>query len=650
MRKFTKVLATALTFVMLAGPATVYAEEASTQTPDFDLEQIVITATKTERPLDKVTQKVTVIDKEEIDKIVSGNKNLSELLMYQPGIAVSVLSRNHANWGTYGGLGPNYNTYMIDGMPMSSATSPMALDAFAVEQVESQRGPAPVLYSNYLDNDFGVQSPLAGTTNFRLKDKIDQPLTKINLGIGSYNTRNMSIYSQGSQGAWDYFIGGSFEKSDYASYKPDMLNKPKYDKTKIYFKTAYDISDNKRVSLFTSHTDNTGDEGKVGTGYDHNYDFLNLSYKSKISDRLDSEFKLGYRSTDRKYDDLTSNMKQQNIPVDMTFTYKNGANQLLTFGTDYQSNKFEFAKINAGVSSTQTKVKTTSQGLFAQQEFFQGPWTFHIGSRYNKVETKPEMTNGAFVSGQSKSWDKVLWSAGARYAQNDKLSWYTNIGTTFNTPSAKDVFGTVRADKYGISGNKGQLPATDLKPESGTAYDLGFDYKLSSNSKLGLRTFYSEVKDRIQTEKVYQNPGDSDDNQSRARNVGKTKSKGIELDYQQKIQEGFSWFGNYTYTDAENNDGSKVSFVPQNLFNLGFTWEKPKDYSFAIYNHYTSGVYDGDKKGDGYSVTNAKFQKQLKDGVKANLDLYNLGNKKFEMPWGFQDPGFSYQASLEFEF
>ena len=33
-----------------------------------------------------------------------------------------------------------------------------------------------------------------------------------------------------------------------------------------------------------------------------------------------------------------------------------------------------------------------------------------------------------------------------------------------------------------------------------------------------------------------------------------------------------------------------------------------------------------------------------------NFDLINLTNRKYEMPWQFQDPGFSMFGSLEVQF
>jgi hypothetical protein len=81
-------------------------------------------------------------------------------------VAVTVLSRNDANWGSYGGLGPNYNSYLLDGLPVDAFVDTMSLAPWAFQSIEMYQGPASVLYSNYLSMDFaGVRAPLAGITN-----------------------------------------------------------------------------------------------------------------------------------------------------------------------------------------------------------------------------------------------------------------------------------------------------------------------------------------------------------------------------------------------------------------------------------------------------------------------------------------------------
>ena len=139
--------------------------------------EVVITGSKTPQSPGNVTQKIDIIDSKKIQNLISGNRNIAEALMFKPGSSVTALSRNDANWGTYGGIGPKYSIYMLQGLPLDAFVDPMSLELSAVERIEVQRGPASVLYPNYLSQDFaGNQSPLAGTVNLILKEKIDKLL------------------------------------------------------------------------------------------------------------------------------------------------------------------------------------------------------------------------------------------------------------------------------------------------------------------------------------------------------------------------------------------------------------------------------------------------------------------------------------------
>lgn len=74
------------------------------------LETVVIaTDSKTPQLEKNATQRVLVISERELVRTEAPNRNITDLLANQPGFFVSTLSRNDANWGSYGGLGPKYN-------------------------------------------------------------------------------------------------------------------------------------------------------------------------------------------------------------------------------------------------------------------------------------------------------------------------------------------------------------------------------------------------------------------------------------------------------------------------------------------------------------------------------------------------------------
>ena len=232
---------------------------------------------------------IRVIDAEEISQLPAPpNRNISEILSYQPGIFVAPLSRNDANWGSNGGLGPKYNSYLLDGLPIDSFIDGTSLDPWALSRVEIQRGPAAVMYSNYLAMDFaGNTTPLAGITNFVLREKVDAPVTRLQAGLGSWATVNAQAYTQGRSGDLHYFFGGSWEHADYTNYGApgswlDMQQFPQYTSVRLYGKTTFFFGGpeqtDQSVSVFAHYYGHSGAVGRPNRDFAYGYGTINAVY------------------------------------------------------------------------------------------------------------------------------------------------------------------------------------------------------------------------------------------------------------------------------------------------------------------------------------------------------------------------------------
>jgi outer membrane receptor protein involved in Fe transport len=671
-----------LCFIALMLFISVYSHPADAQVKAeekkaYAMEEIVVTESKIPQSEENVTQKIDVITREEIERTAVNNRNLSELFLYQPGTFISVLSRNDANWGSYGGLGPKYNVYLLDGLPIDSFVDTMSLEPWILERAEVHRGPASVMYPNYLNMDFaGNEAPLAGITNLILKDRIDVPQTRIQAGYGSWNTVNAKLYNQGSKGNFNYFIGANYEQSDYTDYGTDdswlnMIDDPEYKKTKLYFKTTYFIEPDKHsISLFAHHTQHTGDAGRPNRDFSHIYDTINAAYKHQINDAWNLQVKGGYRYYKRSWEednfpDLSlreeGGVKQNIFPADLAVNFQHMGKSVLTFGSDVQFADYKTTSEVDGLESTGNKMDAMSAGLYVQEKFVYDKWVLRAGLRYGYTEHQYDLIGGTKPFDDDKSWDKVLWSGGVRYNAMQNLSLYANAGSSYIVPSAKSVGGTLNPDDIGVPGKNGQLPNPNLDPEDGIGFDVGVEFSPIDTLYVGVRGFYNKVDDAIVTNRVSEDPSQSQDI-----NAGDTKSIGVEIEIKQYLNKYLSWFANYTYTDTEVNndvdrdqDGSEVTFVPDYVANVGVTLNLPYDIVVSPYLHAVGEYYDstsrsGRKKFGPYEIVNVSAIAPLvkKKDYQANLkiDLNNITDDDYEMPWQFQDPGFNAMASIELVF
>jgi outer membrane receptor protein involved in Fe transport len=635
----------------------------------YDLQELVVTESKLPQNQENVTQRIEVINQQQIDRTPLGMGNLSELFRYQPGTFVSVLSRNDANWGSYGGLGPKYNGYLLDGLPIDSFVDTQSLDPWILERAEVQRGPASVMYSNYLSMDFaGNQTPLAGITNLVLRDKIDEPMTRFALLGGSFDTLKAKAFHQGNTGDFHYFLGGDFERSSYTNYGTadswlNMIDNPQYQKVKLYGKTTHFFGDDDhKIYLFGHYTQHTGDAGRPNRDFHHRYTTVNAVYSNPLGASLLGQLKVGYRNYDREWaeDNYPADLAlrerggvdQNIVPMDLAFTYTHWGKSVLTAGMDAQVATYETTSEVGGIESTINDALAYNIGPYAQEKFVLDRWTLRAGVRLNTTKNEYDLISGETPGVSDETWTRPLWSAGVRFAALDWLSLFANGGSSFIVPSAKSVGGTLKPEDAGVPGKNGQLPNPDLDPESGIGADVGAEVFIFRGLHAGVRLFMNEVSDAIVENRVSENPS-----QSQSVNAGETSTYGVEFDTGQIVNRYVQWFANYTYTntDVENDidpdqDGSDVPFVPDHMGNVGFTATFPFGLSISPYVHVVGNYYDstsvsGRKEFGPYEVISANLQQVVYEtpgsSIRLNVDLYNLTDNRYEMPWQFQDTGFS---------
>lgn len=650
---------------------------ATDQSDQTTLEEIVVTASKLPQPREEITQKVDVIERERIDFTPFIQRNISEIFRYQPGTFVNPLSRNDANWGSYGGLGPKYNVYMLDGLPIDSFADLMSLDPLILERAEVHRGPASVMYPTYLAMDFaGNQSPLAGITNLVVKEKIKKPETIIGAGYGSWNTITARAYHQGTGGNIHYFFGGTYEKSDYTDYGTKdswlhILNDPDYYKTRLFAKATYfiDGQDSHKISLFAHHTEHHGDVGRPNRDYDHTYTTMNLAYSNAFSEIFDVQLKAGYRGYDRNWDednypDLSlrsrDGVHQDIVPMDLAFHFKHGGG-LLTLGSDAQWATYETTSEVKGIESKGNDMEAWTVGLYAEETYKIDRWVLRAGGRYSKVEHSYNLLGGVKPEIDDASWDRFLWSAGVRYNFSESISVYANAGSSFVAPSGKSVGGTLSLSDRGVPGRHGQLPNPDLKPEKGIGVDTGIETHPTKALYMGLRGFVTMVDDAIVENVVSRDPS-----QSQSVNAGKTRSVGLEIEGKYTISDSLEMFANYTFihTKVDNDidpaqDDSRIPFVPSHMGNVGFIIRLPWDITVVPYLHVFGKYYDSTDKTYRQSfgpdeLINVHIEKLLINNnswkAKLSLDLNNITDNSYEMPWQFRDPGFNALARIDLMF
>lgn len=114
-----------------------------------NVDDVVVTATRTPQPRENVIADVTVIDQEEIQR--SGQSNLVDVLQRQPGIEITSNGGPGKLSGVFlRGTNSDHIVVLVDGIRINSASSGTTafenLPIDLIDRVEVLRGPAASLY------------------------------------------------------------------------------------------------------------------------------------------------------------------------------------------------------------------------------------------------------------------------------------------------------------------------------------------------------------------------------------------------------------------------------------------------------------------------------------------------------------------------
>lgn len=457
--------ATAVAFCL--SPLSAFAQNTVPQ-----LDNIVVTASRTPQELDDVTGDITVVSREELQR--AGSDSVAQILSRQPGVQITNTGGPQTTTGVMlRGAETRHTLVLVDGVRINSSFNSgvnwNAIDPAAIERIEILRGAASSLYGS---------DAIGGVINIIThKGEKDRPFSAWgNVGFGTHETFKTSTGFSGAAAGWDY------------SFSASMADSGGFNAT------------NRNSDAFTYNDDKDGYSQHTLAG--------SLGYRWAEGQHLGLSFYNGY--IDGDYDSGPGTApthtltRQQTYSLTSTNAITAKWQSVLRLGLSKETSESR--------SAFWDSISTGLQRSYSWQNNFQITDNHKVSAYVERLEERPADSSGVDVNKRDTNSVGAVYSGrfGRHSLQasvrNDNVSGYGNevtgglgydlaitdawtVGvagnTGFKTPSMRDLYGP-----------KVFNPNPDLKPEKSRNIEVHAQYQHDGLS-FGATLYQNKIRDLI---------------------------------------------------------------------------------------------------------------------------------------------------------
>lgn len=595
---------------------------------EFALDDMVVTATRTESKMVDVPVNATVISAEKIaDRhyldVADALKDVPGATVLDTGVGAGekkvVLNGDDRVLVLVDGKRVNFDMGAASGR--SSYDLKMLPDVSLIERVEIIKGHGGALYGS---------DAVGGVVNIITK-KMDHSYGKVSMGFGSQQARDAKAMYTVKEGKTGVMVAASKYKQGYYKYK-DVADKTTkrwnkdsdYENEKVSLKIAQELTDTSNLEFEYNYTKADGNVpyGYATTQSDKKTNNFGLKYDWLLKDKDAGYVQLYYN----KYKFLSSSTleeKDKGFEVQQAITASE--NNKLVVGASYRNAE---ASNDGRNYAAKYNEKINNKAIFVSDQWeFIPNWTLDTGVRYDKHST---------------AGSKTTWSAGLNKKFDENSHAYFNWGQVFKAPTLDDLY-------YNASGMYGN---PNLKAEKGDTWTIGYGTKIADKTSLNVNYFQSKLEDAIKWV-------DIGNYESEVRNIAHQKKNGIEISVNHELNDNWDLEASYTHVRVRNddNDGNgyvrDTSYLP-NMYRFGVRYHDDlwnADLFLRGGSGADTGVFKNSYGYDAQNYLDSSFiTLDASVSYKATKDLsfyakgYNLFNKAYAESAGVSSATYKYPA------
>ncbi len=583
-----------------------------------DLDQIVVTATRTANPVSEVLAPVEVIDRDAIER--SQARSLPDLLRGRAGISIS-------NQGGAGkltslflrGSESDHTVVLVDGVRIGSSTSGMAawqnLPVELIERVEIVRGPRSSLY--------GADAIGGVIQIFTRRDDEAGFAPRMHVGGGSNGAHEFGTGFGGSgERSW-FSADYSFQRTEgFNACEPAPspfggcglaaaeTDKDGYIQNALSLRGGYDFSDAWKLQLHAMRSEGQNEYDGDYTNYaDTVQQVVGGTLSWQASERAKLSLTAG-RNVDasNQYKDATfmgwfdTDRDSASLQADFTVA----PDQLLTLGTDWMRDQVAADTVYAEDSRA-------NRAAFAQYQARLGAHRLEASVRRDDNDQFGGYTTG-----------------GLGWGMNFAGGWRVNAGwgTAFKAPNFLDLY-------YPWFGNP------DLVPEESETAELGLGWA-GNGWDVRLDAFQTKVDNLIAFDGAIGLPG----------NVDRARMRGAELGIKGEV---IDWIvdASFSVVDTENrSDGfQRGNKLPRRS---GKNARVSLDRAFGDFRVGVTGIAEGSRYDDvansvylsGYATVDLRAEYALSSSLSVQAKLANALDRDYRTAAYYNQAGREWRLML----
>ena len=615
----TKLTKGMLMTALICGTITVFpfsgavaqAEEAAaddTALQGFTLEQIVVTATRTENKLIDTAANLSVVTAEEIEK--KNYQSVSDALKDVPGVSVTYNGGEREKHVVLNG--DDRVVIMIDGRRLNqekgASGGHQAFDMSylpsvdAIAKIEVLKGGASTLYGS---------DAVGGVINIITKTP-EKTEVRLNVGGGSWGHEDYRAGVFAKTGRTGIMVTAEKERQSYVKYKDakdsdtKRWKKSSSESDNVDVKLTQDIGKDQQATLYFHHSYKSGNQpayigsmvGSAGSDLNNDVSFQydwgkntdHAGYIRLYRNHYDGNY---YSTPDNHYFETKKG-------IDIQQSLKISKNNNLTAGLEWRDSRI-------GSENYDGEKKIITKAIFLQDVWdFAPEWSLTVGDRYDK---------------HNMFGHKNTLSAALNKKFGEKGHAYLTWGQVFRAPQGNDLYWY---EDWGYGG-MGLFGNPDLKPETGDAWTIGYSTAINDKTRIGISGFYSKLKDAIKwvdTTGFYH---------YECMNVDTEKKRGFEISVSHDLNKRLTVNASYAYvksdikTDGESNRDFKIA---PNQYKFGISYQDDR-FGAELMGRGASGQSGKEFADSKYLTMDLSLQYKIKKNWKVYANLYNLTNAAY---------------------